>query len=146
MSTPPSAETPLEAARDAVPLTHVRGCSWQTTLGGEHDGCDCGAVDRLDALIAEARSEATELRKAAQNIYDVTASLVICPHGNRPSYPTHALWCDGCWERLARALTPADPPTMICGECEEHRPDDARVAAGMKCGQCQYKADGVSNE
>ncbi len=25
-----------------------------------------------------------------------------------------------------------------CSECEEYRYDDARVSAGMKCGQCAY--------
>ena len=25
-----------------------------------------------------------------------------------------------------------------CGECQQLRPDDARVAAGMKCGPCAY--------
>ena len=26
----------------------------------------------------------------------------------------------------------------ICPECGQPRPDDDRVAAGMKCGQCAY--------
>ena len=26
----------------------------------------------------------------------------------------------------------------ICPECGEHRPDDNRVKAGMKCGHCAY--------
>lgn len=26
----------------------------------------------------------------------------------------------------------------ICGECEQQRPGDDRVAAGMKCGPCSY--------
>ena len=29
-------------------------------------------------------------------------------------------------------------PDMVCGECGESRPDDARVEAGMKCGICAY--------
>ena len=26
----------------------------------------------------------------------------------------------------------------ICPECQEPKPDDERVAAGMKCGECAY--------
>lgn len=33
------------------------------------------------------------------------------------------------------------PPEEMCPECEEHRPDDDRVAAGMKCGFCAYGND-----
>lgn len=27
---------------------------------------------------------------------------------------------------------------LVCPECEEYRPEDPRVAAGMKCGLCAY--------
>jgi hypothetical protein len=26
-----------------------------------------------------------------------------CPHGNLPSYPTHAWWCDDCWDEFSDA-------------------------------------------
>ena len=26
----------------------------------------------------------------------------------------------------------------FCPECQQHRPDDERVKAGMKCGECAY--------
>lgn len=29
---------------------------------------------------------------------------VLCPHGNWPNYPTHAWWCDDCWNNLKDAL------------------------------------------
>ena len=28
--------------------------------------------------------------------------------------------------------------SVVCGECVEYRPDDARVQGGMKCGNCAY--------
>ena len=28
--------------------------------------------------------------------------------------------------------------SVVCGECIEYRPDDARVQGGMKCGNCAY--------
>lgn len=28
----------------------------------------------------------------------------LCPHGNLPSYPTHALWCDDCFGSLEAAI------------------------------------------
>jgi rubrerythrin len=31
-----------------------------------------------------------------------------------------------------------DSIVWICKECGEHREDDARVEAGMKCGICAY--------
>lgn len=31
-------------------------------------------------------------------------NYVLCPHGNCPSYPTHAWWCDGCFQELEDAL------------------------------------------
>ena len=31
-----------------------------------------------------------------------------CPHGNIPRYPTHAWWCDDCWQRLEHALDAVD--------------------------------------
>ena len=29
-------------------------------------------------------------------------------------------------------------PEMVCGECQEPRPEDARVSAGLKCRVCAY--------
>lgn len=29
----------------------------------------------------------------------------------------------------------------VCPECEEHRPEDERVKAGMKCGFCAYSTE-----
>ena len=47
--------------------------------------------------------------KISAQIYRVTslASLtkqVSCPHGIRPEFPTHAWWCDDCWNELKEAL------------------------------------------
>ena len=44
-------------------------------------------------------------------------------------------------EQLKKEMTELQPPTKesdICGECGEHRPDDDRVKAGMKCRFCAY--------
>jgi len=37
----------------------------------------------------------------------------------------------------ARRGAPERPP-LRCPECLQERPDDERVAAGMKCGNCAY--------
>ncbi len=107
-------ETPLEAARDAVKLKHARGCSWWRAMrGGEHGGCDCGAVDRLDAFIAEARSEATELRRHIKALTEVVLDEV----GAQDKCTDCQFDDEGvCWAHeivvsAARALTPADAPT-----------------------------------
>ncbi len=48
--------------------------------------------------------------KAAKTIFDVTTvsgvrtKRIECPHGNIPSYPTHAWWCDECFWELEEAL------------------------------------------
>jgi len=47
---------------------------------------------------------------AADTIFQVSvkASLrpiaIECPHGNLPSYPSHAWWCDECFHNLEDAL------------------------------------------
>ncbi len=48
--------------------------------------------------------------KISAQIYKVTSlafartKQICCPHGNCPSYPTHAWWCDHCWLELKEAL------------------------------------------
>lgn len=48
------------------------------------------------------------IARAAQVIYEVSKyPRGTCPHGNRPSYPAHAWWCDDCWGELGASLTAA---------------------------------------
>lgn len=48
--------------------------------------------------------------KISAQIYKVTSlafastKQICCPHGNCPSYPAHAWWCDQCWFELKDAL------------------------------------------
>ena len=48
--------------------------------------------------------------KISAQIYKVTSlafartKQICCPHGNCPSYPAHAWWCDQCWFELKEAL------------------------------------------
>jgi len=37
-----------------------------------------------------------------------------------------------------------EPVDGVCLECEEYRPDDARVQAKMKCGFCAYGTDSTA--
>ena len=58
----------------------------------------------------ETIAQLEEIKAAAQIIYDVSskaslkADAIECPHGNIPSYPSHAWWCDKCFYRLEDAL------------------------------------------
>ena len=51
-----------------------------------------------------------EVKATAQIIFEVSdkvsikATSIECPHGNIPSYPSHAWWCDRCFYRLKDAL------------------------------------------
>ena len=61
---------------------------------------------------AEARIEALERVRRATEVINTTtheASKGVylgkpCAHGNLPVYPTHARWCDECWQELEDAL------------------------------------------
>ena len=46
-----------------------------------------------------------------------------CPHGNIPFYPTHARWCDECWEALEEARETVRARI-------EHRPEPEVLAKG----------------
>jgi len=52
--------------------------------------------------------------RAAKQIYRVTSTAfsrkthLDCPHGNWPNYPTHAWWCDDCWNELKDAIKELD--------------------------------------
>ncbi len=58
----------------------------------------------------EYQEKLERVAKAAKVIFDVTTVAGIrtkqieCPHGNIPSYPTHAWWCDKCFWELEEAL------------------------------------------
>jgi len=60
----------------------------------------------------EARVEALERARRATEVINTTtheASKGVylgkpCAHGNLPVYPTHARWCDECWQELEDAL------------------------------------------
>ena len=51
-----------------------------------------------------------EVAEAASIIHNVAsnagrrAKSVECPHGYIPSYPSHAWWCDACFQRLESAF------------------------------------------
>ena len=52
-----------------------------------------------------------ELHRIASIIFLVSAGSDFrgkrsepCPHGNYPSYPTHAWWCDDCFGQLEDAI------------------------------------------
>ena len=61
-----------------------------------------GLLSDADMLLA--------VKEAADIIFQVSykasvRSLSIeCPHGNFPSYPSHAWWCDRCFHNLEDAL------------------------------------------
>jgi hypothetical protein len=67
---------------------------------------------RERALRAEAHIEALERVRRATEVINTTtheASKGVylgkpCAHGNLPVYPTHARWCDECWQELEDAL------------------------------------------
>ena len=76
-----------------------------------------------DVVISqEARIEALERVRRATEVINTTtheASKGVylgkpCAHGNLPVYPTHARWCDECWQELEDALMAA-----LCGEEEK---------------------------
>jgi len=58
----------------------------------------------------EYQEKLERVAKAAKTIFDVTTvsgirtKQIECPHGNIPSYPTHAWWCDKCFWELEEAL------------------------------------------
>ena len=74
-----------------------------------------GAFGSKSRLLALAQDEITRLQSEnarlyrvayiARTIYNVTGNKQPCPHGNAAHYPTHAWWCDDCWEELRDALT-----------------------------------------
>ena len=63
-------------------------------------------------VTAQARIEALERVRRATEVINTTtheASKGVylgkpCAHGNLPVYPTHARWCDECWQELEDAL------------------------------------------
>ena len=60
----------------------------------------------LEAL-EEVVEAAGIIRHVTSNSYKRTDAPK-CPHGNIPRYPTHAWWCDDCWQRLEHALAAVD--------------------------------------
>jgi len=70
------------------------------------------ATANIKLQAAEAR--VTELEEAIRPIVAVTSTAFshsnakLCPHGNDARYPTHARWCDECWDKLAAALQETD--------------------------------------
>ena len=72
----------------------------QTEIDGMADNY-VASVQRRDVLQAERdrlNAAATTILRCSRHPLDT------CPHGNRPSYPTHAWWCDGCFGALEDAL------------------------------------------
>ena len=64
--------------------------------------------DEYNKQIERLQSENARLYRVAyiaRTIYNVTGNKQPCPHGNAAHYPTHAWWCDDCWEELRDALT-----------------------------------------
>ena len=89
-----------------------------------------------------------EAAEAAKIIFEAVSQThkrppVMCPHGNWPQYPTHAWWCDDCFNRLQFALDAAEiernslptthaqetaapcehmacEPVMLCMDCGEY--------------------------
>ena len=61
-------------------------------------------------MVSELRAVNAQLLAAAQTIRDVSTNATRrvaappCPHGTVPSYPTHARWCDDCWDALDAAI------------------------------------------
>lgn len=64
-----------------------------------------------EVLVLEYIRLLEEVEKASRIIYEVTstsfsmAHAIECPHGCIPGYPTHAWWCDDCWNQLKVALS-----------------------------------------
>ncbi|HEX9565497.1 MAG TPA: hypothetical protein VF981_16075, partial [Gemmatimonadaceae bacterium] len=89
---------------------------------GSYDG-DIAAGGEIAQMIGAALTDTTPcphearvavLEEAIRPIVAVTSTAFshsnakLCPHGNDARYPTHARWCDECWDKLAAALT-AEP-------------------------------------
>lgn len=85
------------------------------------------AINDLEQEIQDLQHENSELEKkieklkavanAASVIFDVTSNawdkrkMLTCPHGNWPNYPSHAWWCDKCWNELREALEASEEIT-----------------------------------
>ncbi|RMD61427.1 hypothetical protein D6833_08240 [Candidatus Parcubacteria bacterium] len=52
----------------------------------------------------EAVEEAARIILNVSEKADSVVDPCPCPHGNLPRYPTHAHWCDECFERLQVAF------------------------------------------
>lgn len=73
----------------------------------------CGKCSPIGMKVAQLLADnerLMEIETAALIVYEVSTKAGIksdaieCPHGNIPSYPTHAWWCDRCFYRLRNAL------------------------------------------
>jgi len=76
---------------------------------------ECSLTWQTEVAALEARIEALERVRRATEVINTTtheASKGVylgkpCAHGNLPVYPTHARWCDECWQELEDALMAA---------------------------------------
>jgi len=87
----------------------------QTEIDGMADNY-VASVQRRDVLQAERdrlNAAATTILRCSRHPLDT------CPHGNRPSYPTHAWWCDGCFGALEDALLSPQAAELPCPTIEQ---------------------------
>lgn len=78
---------------------------WVKMKNAEIELAEC--QQQRDAL-AEVKDAAQIIFNISNNVSHHVSGQVKCPHGILPSYPTHAWWCDECWNRLEAALASLD--------------------------------------
>ena len=75
-----------------------------------HYSCSMDAIERRNAM------SLMDYHEEAKEVADMTRSL----------------------NEAERYRQKEISPNEWCPECEEHKPDDARVQGGLRCGQCAY--------
>lgn len=96
----------------------------------------------LSADNAALGAENAALSRAAGTILRCSKyPLDTCPHGNRPSYPSHAWWCDACFGALEDALLSPQAACPRCGEPADglfNARTDYNSEQGPFCNSCGW--------
>ena len=74
---------------------------WEEPIGYE-------TIAEEAAAELAAMREVIEAARVIFNVSNIYTHKEPCPHGNFPSYPTHAWWCDDCFGALHDALRKLD--------------------------------------
>ena len=93
----------------------------------------------VDALYAVREDNVKRIRARLQN--DEGKYLPADPEIRRKRRIREEQWL-AFLGKNPEMISPESEPTpkvaRVCPECGEHKPDDNRVKAGMKCGSCAY--------